>query len=60
MASKCLKWVGEKCVKWSMEDNRLTATINYGQCPIKVRDEIKKDLGSSEGFQVKIKDEKKE
>jgi hypothetical protein len=54
---KCLEWIGKKCVKWEMgDDNKITATVNFGQCDVKTKKEIKDTLGRSEGLKIKIVD----
>jgi hypothetical protein len=54
---RCIEWIGEKCVKWTMgEDDKLTATINYGECPVDVKKKIENDIGKNKGFRFKIRD----
>lgn len=57
MPERCIEWVGEKCVKWTIDkDDKVTAEINYGQCPVNIRKQIEKDIGRAKGFKFKIKE----
>lgn len=53
---KCLEWVGKKCVKWSFEDDKVTATINFGECDPKTKKDIEETLGKNKGFKFKIRE----
>jgi hypothetical protein len=54
---KCLEWVGDKCVKWTEEDGKITATINFGQCNPKTKEQIEDTLKSTKGLRIKIREE---